>query len=101
MAFGQNPGALFIGTLSPDDKAFVASVLKAALDDGYEKVVEPCSGGLAMSCIAADVGFKSIEASDITLFSGILGRYVEGRGIEDMEITRIEDGSRIEDPSTR
>lgn len=41
MAFGQNPGALFIGTLSPDDKAFVASVLKAALDDGYEKVVEP------------------------------------------------------------
>lgn len=98
MAFGQNPGALFIGTLSPDDKAFVASVLKAALDDGYEKVVEPCSGGLAMSCIAADVGFKSIEASDITLFSGILGRYVEGRGIEDMEITRVEDGSRIEDP---
>lgn len=98
MAFGQNPGALFIGTLSPDDKAFVASVLKAALDDGYEKVVEPCSGGLAMSCIAADVGFKSVEASDITLFSGILGRYVEGRGIEDMEITRIEDGSRIEDP---
>ena len=98
MAFRQNPGALFIGTLSPDDKAFVASVLKAALDDGYEKVVEPCSGGLAMSCIAADVGFQSIEASDITLFSGILGRYVEGRGIEDMEITRIEDGSRIEDP---
>lgn len=89
---------MFIGTLSPDDKAFVASVLRAALEDGYQKVVEPCSGGLAMSCIAADVGFRDIEASDVTLFSGILGRYVEGRGIEDMEITRVEDGSRIDDP---
>lgn len=89
---------MFIGTLSPDDKAFVASVMRAALEDGYQKVVEPCSGGLAMSCIAADVGFRDIEASDVTLFSGILGRYVEGRGIEDMEITRVEDGSRIDDP---
>lgn len=98
MAFGRNPGALFIGTLSPDDKAFVASVLKAAYADGYRKVVEPCSGGLAMSCIAADVGFTDIEASDITLFSGVLGRYVEGRGIEDMGITRVEDGEVLTDP---
>lgn len=98
MAFGRNPGALFIGTLSPDDKAFVASVLKAAKAAGYTKVVEPCSGGLAMSCIAADVGFTDIEASDITLFSGVLGRYVEGRGIEDMGITRVEDGEVLTDP---
>lgn len=98
MAFGQNPGALFVGTLSQEDKAFVASVLKAAKEAGYEKVVEPCSGGLAMSCIAADCGFEDIEASDITLFSGILGRYVEGRSIEDMDITRVEDGSKVTDP---
>lgn len=98
MAFGQNPGALFIGALSPDGKAFVSSILKKAKEDGCTKVVEPCSGGPAMSCIAADAGFEEIEASGITLFSGILGRHVEGRGIEDMEITRIEDGSRIEDP---
>lgn len=98
MAFGQNPGALFVGTLSQEDKAFVASVLRAAKKAGYEKVVEPCSGGLAMSCIAADCGFEDIEASDITLFSGILGRYVEGRGIEDMDITRVDDGSKVTDP---
>lgn len=98
MAFGQNPGALFVGTLSQEDKAFVASVLRAAKKAGYEKVVEPCSGGLAMSCIAADCGFEDIEASDITLFSGILGRYVEGRGIEDMDITRVDDGTKVTDP---
>lgn len=98
MAFGQNPGALLVGTLSQEDKAFVASVLRAAKKAGYEKVVEPCSGGLAMSCIAADCGFEDIEASDITLFSGILGRYVEGRGIEDMDITRVDDGSKVTYP---
>lgn len=92
MAFGQNPGALFIGTLSPDDKAFVASLLTKAKENGYTKFVEPCSGQLAMSCIAADVGFTDIEASDITLFSGILGRYVEGRGIEDMGIVYRDTG---------
>lgn len=89
---------MFIGTLSPEDKAFVASVLKQARAAGYTKVVEPCAGQLAMSCIAADLGFEDIEASDITLFSGVLGRHVEGRGIEDMDVTRIEDGSKITDP---
>lgn len=92
MAFGQNPGALFIGTLFPDDKAFVASVLKAAKENGYTKVVEPCSGQLAMSCIAADLGYEDIEASDITIFSGVLGRYVEGRPIDDMGIKYVETG---------
>lgn len=92
MAFGQNPGALFIGTLFPDDKAFVASVLKAAKENGYTKVVEPCSGQLAMSCIAADLGYEDIEASDITIFSGALGRYVEGRPIDDMGIKYVETG---------
>lgn len=71
---------MFIGTLSPDDKEFVASVLKAALDDGYEKVVEPCSGGLAMSCIAADVGFQSIEASDPSEVDRLLGRGMARKG---------------------
>lgn len=96
MAFGQNPGALFIGTLFPDDKAFVASVLKAAKENGYTKVVEPCSGQLAMSCIAADLGYEDIEASDITIFSGVLGRYVEGRPIDDMGIKYVETGESPE-----
>lgn len=37
MAFGQNPGALFVGTLSQEDKAFVASVLRATKKYGDVK----------------------------------------------------------------
>ena len=92
MAFAQSPGALFIGTLFPDDKAFVASLLEAAKANGYTRVVEPCSGQLAMSCIAADLGYEDIQASDITIFSGVLGRYVEGRSIEDMGIRYKDTG---------
>lgn len=94
MAFGRNPGALFIGTLTPSDKAFIFSLLKAAKKNGYERVVEPCSGQLAMSCLAAEAGFANIEASDVTLFSGVLGRCIEGRSLDDMNI-RYKDGSDV------
>ncbi|MBQ9041432.1 MAG: hypothetical protein IJ111_01290 [Eggerthellaceae bacterium] len=96
MAFAQSPGALFIGALKPDDKAFVASLLEAAKKAGYTKAVEPCSGQLAMSCMAADAGYTDLEASDITIFSGVLGRYVEGRSIDDMGIAYRETGEAPE-----
>lgn len=98
MAFGANPGQLFIGALSSVDKAFIVPLLKAAKENGYTKMVEPCAGQLDMSVMASEIGFEDIEASDITMFSGVVGRYAEGRPIADMEICRLDTGELMEDP---
>ncbi len=92
----NNPGALFIGAMYQGDRAFFQAVLERARKAGYERFVEPCSGTLSVSCYAADAGFERIEASDVTMFSGILGRYAEGRGIGDMGIRERATGRPIE-----
>ena len=91
-------GEFFVGSMYSDDRAFVQAAIQAARRSGYERFVEPCSGQLACTCYATDAGFGLREASDVTLFSGILGRYAEGRGIEDMQIVRKATGERLEDP---
>lgn len=84
----NSPGALFIGALKSEDKQFVKTVLIEARKKGYEHFVEPCAGALAMSVLAREAGYKTeqITASDVSYFSGIVGRYIKGEGIEEMEI---------------
>lgn len=79
-------GALFIGALKPSDKSFLKTLLENALKEGYERFVEPCAGALAMSFLAAEAGFnpKKIEASDVSYFSGVLGRAVSDKALDDM-----------------
>lgn len=83
------PGQLFIGTLAPSDKKFLVPLVTNARKQGYERFVEPCAGALAMSCLAAECGYKStqIDASDISLFSGVLGRAAMGVPLDKMGIT--------------
>lgn len=79
-------GALFVGALSTSDKEFLKTLLVNARAKGYNRFVEPCAGALAMSFLAAESGFEpaSIEASDVSYFSGVMGRAVSDRSIEDM-----------------
>ena len=98
MPFFNNPSDFFIGGILRQDLEYVAGVMKCAKEAGYERVVEPCAGQMPISRVASKIGFKKIEASDITIFSGILGRYAEGRGIEDMMITSTETGEVLSDP---
>lgn len=98
MPFFNNPSDFFIGGILRQDLEYVSGVMRCAKEAGYERVVEPCAGQMPISRVAAKLGFKSIEASDITIFSGILGRYAEGRGIDDMAITSTETGEVMSDP---
>ena len=84
MAFFNSPTAFFIGNTNPKEKRFEKNLLKAAKKNGYDKFIEPCSGELAMSQLAIEAGFLHIEASDITLFSTLLGYYVEGKPIDEL-----------------
>lgn len=102
MAFGGT-GNLFIGALTTSDKTFLKSLLVNARKKGYERFVEPCAGALAMSFLAAESGFEpsKIEASDVSYFSGVYGRAVSEKSIEDMEISAEGfTAEELKDPAT-
>lgn len=88
MAFGGGMGSLFIGALTTSDKEFLKTLLVNAKSKGYERFIEPCAGALAMSFLAAEAGFDptKIEASDVSYFSGVFGRAVSEKPLDDMEI---------------
>lgn len=99
----NNLGGLFIGALKDSDKKFLKELLRNARREGYTRFIEPCAGALAMSFLAAESGFEpdKIEASDVSYFSGVLGRAVEGRSLEDMEISAVGfTAEELEDPAT-
>ena len=89
MAMFQNPGMFFVGgTLTPVEQRFIAVLLKNAHKQGYTRFVEPCAGAFAMSHIAAQCGYKpsEIEASDVSMFTSIMGYAITGQSLEELEI---------------
>lgn len=96
MPMFNSPTSFFVGNLNEKDKKFEKSFFKKARDSGFTKFIEPCSGELAMSQIAIESGFDEIEASDITLFSTLMGYYVTGKPIDELEV-EVESVGRCND----
>ena len=88
MAKFQNPGAFFLGTLVAQEQKFLKPLIENARKHGYTRFVEPCAGAFAMSHIAAQCGYKpsEIEASDVSMFTSIMGYAITGRSREELEI---------------
>lgn len=98
MAFGMNPGSFFIGGQPSDCRCFVSTILHKA-KGRYKRVVEPCAGQFVVASIAKNEGYEVIEASDITMYSGILGRVLEDKPLDDMGIVNLETGELETEPS--
>ena len=103
MARFQNPGAFFLGTLVPAEQKFLKPLIENARKNGYTKFVEPCAGAFAMSHLAVQSGFKpsEIEASDVSMFTSIMGYAIMNKSMEELEI-RAEGFTEEEltDPAT-
>jgi hypothetical protein len=84
----QNPGAFFLGTLVAAEQKFLKPLIENARKAGYTKFVEPCAGAFAMAHIASQSGYKpsEIEASDVAMFSSIMGYAITGRPLDELEI---------------
>lgn len=84
----QNPGAFFLGTLVAQEQKFLKPLIENARKNGYTRFVEPCAGAFAMSHIAAQSGYKhsEIEASDVAMFTSIMGYAITGQSLEELEI---------------
>lgn len=91
----SSPTQLFIGNLKKEEKLFLKELLINASKKGYKKFIEPCSGELSISYLATGL-FDFIEASDVTLFSSVLGYYISGQNITELDV-RVN-GESIDDP---
>ena len=91
MAKFQNPGAFFLGTLVASEQKFLKPLIENARKNGYTRFIEPCAGAFAMSHIAAQSGYKpsEIEASDVAMFTSIMGYAITGQSLEELEILSL------------
>ena len=80
---------VFLGSTPQDQRRFIAAALAHLRERGYERVVVPCCGTLSLASAAIEAGFRpeQIEASDISLFSSVLGYLCAGRPLEQLRFT--------------
>lgn len=88
MAKFQDPSSFFLGTLVTSEQKFLKVLIESAAQNGYTKFLEPCAGAFAMSHLAVQAGFKpsQIEASDVSMFTSILGYAITEQSLEELEL---------------
>ncbi|MET9321978.1 hypothetical protein ABZX75_17555 [Streptomyces sp. NPDC003038] len=92
------PGVLFAGNSSAPDRAFYRQVFNKLPRDQYTRYVEVGVGSFAAALVAANAGIppSSMETSDVTLYTGIVGTCVSGGDLESLGMTL--DGEPVELP---
>lgn len=99
------PGILFLSTWDKPERDFCKAVFSGLLQRGYTRFCEPCAGGFAMPLMALDAGWKpeSMEASDVGLYSAIIGTTLDpNRSWDELAITLdgkpmdLGDGNKID-----
>lgn len=103
MAMGIQAGVLFIGTVREQERKFLKKLLQGAKREGYERIVEPCCGSFALSRLALESGFKpeQIDTSDVSLFSAVLGRHIDGKDCKDLNVKALGfENEDLTDPAT-
>ncbi|WP_381792957.1 hypothetical protein [Streptomyces niveus] len=92
------PGVLFAGNSAAPDRAFYRQVFNKLPRDTYTRYVEVGVGSFAAALVAANAGIppSSMETSDVTLYTGIVGTCVSGGDLADLGMTL--DGEPVEIP---
>lgn len=92
------PGVLFAGNSSAPDRAFYRQVFNKLPRDKYTRYVELGVGSFAAALVAANAGIPptSMETSDVTLYTAIVGMHVSGGDFHCLGMTL--DGEPVELP---
>ena len=89
MAGFTTPGLLFVGASGRGELAYAGPLLEKLWQTGrYTRYVEPCVGGYSMAQIAARAGFpvESMDTSDVTLFSSVVGAFLARTPMETLDV---------------
>lgn len=80
------PDLLFMGQAEKPERVYLRGLLDKA---PYKKVHEPCCGAFAISLLARSVGYEpeDIEASDVCLYSSVIGCLLTGRSLDTLGVT--------------
>ncbi|MCX4609413.1 putative antirestriction adenine methyltransferase [Streptomyces mirabilis] len=92
------PGVLFAGNSSAPDRAFYRQVFNKLDRSQYTRYVELGVGSFAAALVAANAGIppSSMETSDVTLYTSVLGTYVSGGDLLSLGMTL--DGEPVDLP---
>jgi hypothetical protein len=97
------PGNLYINSGVNSEFRFLKPAFAAARKAGYTRFVEPACGAFSMSHLAQQGGWDGtqMEASDVILFSAVMGYAIQGLPLDPLEI-RIDGfpGEDMTDPAT-
>ena len=98
------PGLLFLNSGVSSEFRFMKLVFAAALASGkYSRFVEPAAGAMAYCHMARQAGWYGavMEASDVVLFSNVMGSALMGNRVEHLDV-RIDgfDHEDLGDPAT-
>lgn len=87
MPSAQSLGDIFLG-VSPGPARSYMKLALAAARERYDRLVVPCTGRFAIPEVAVDAGWspEQIEASDISLFSTIIGTTAAGGDLSQLRI---------------
>lgn len=80
---------VFQGTTPKATRDFLQVTLKRLYEDGhYKRLIIPCAGRFTIPLIARAAGFpaSSIVASDISLFSTLVGHHIAGKPLDDLNL---------------
>lgn len=88
----QDIGALFLGIIPKEFREYVTRVLKNERS-GYSCLFDINAGAFTIASCAVQAGFdkSQIHCSDVSLYSSVIGYFLSGKNIEDLEVY-ISDG---------
>jgi hypothetical protein len=94
-------GKVFPGATPTDHRRFIAPALAHLRERGFDRVIVPACGDFSLVKCAVAAGFAKdrILATDICLFSSLLGYYYMGRPLAELPFT-IKPGALLEEYRT-
>ncbi len=83
---------VFFGDTPSNQRKYIAAVFRF-LKDKYPKLILPACGQFSLAKCAIEAGYekKNIFASDISLYSSLLGYLYSGKPVEDLKFVLAED----------
>lgn len=86
-------GSIFLGNTPNEQRMFLKHTLSHLRQKGYEKIIVPCCGQFVMVKAAIEAGYKkeNIFASEISLFSNLLGYYYSEQNINDIQYKVLDE----------
>ena len=87
--------SIFVGATPAPLRKYLYHVAAKQLEN-HSTFIMPCAGMFTCAAVAIDAGYKpeNVWASDITMFSSLVGYHIAGRNLDELEIEIVDSDLR-------